>query len=67
MKQCLLKNEKVTAENLKRMVIPILQSYNVDRAGLFGSYVKNEYTEKSDVDILIQLGEKISLLEFVRT
>ncbi len=52
--------------NLKEMIIPVLQNYNISRAGLFGSYVKDEYTEDSDIDILVQLDEKISLLEFVR-
>lgn len=53
-------------QKIKQTIIPILQNYNVSRAGLFGSYAKNEYTEESDIDILIQLDNKISLLEFVR-
>lgn len=53
-------------ERLKQLIIPILQRYKVSRAGLFGSYIKNEQTEESDVDILIELGKKISLLEFVK-
>ena len=53
-------------ESIKKIIIPILQNYNVNRAGLFGSYVTNQNTKESDIDILIQLGKKISLLEFVR-
>lgn len=53
-------------QKIKQTIIPILQNYNVSRAGLFGSYAKGEYTEESDIDILIQLDNKISLLEFVR-
>ena len=53
-------------ETIKKIVIPILQNHNVSRAGLFGSYAKNQHTPKSDIDILIQLSKKISLLEFVR-
>jgi len=56
----------MTIENLKQIITPILQNYNVSRVGLFGSYVKNEQTKDSDIDILIQLSKKISLLEFVR-
>lgn len=51
---------------LKEAILPILKKYNVSRAGLFGSYVKNKNTSESDIDILIELGEEISLLEFVR-
>lgn len=53
-------------QKIKQTIIPILQNYNVSRVGLFGSYAKGEYTEESDIDILIQLDNKISLLEFVR-
>jgi predicted nucleotidyltransferase len=56
----------MTIEHLKQIIIPILRNYNVIRAGLFGSYITNQHTQKSDIDILIQLGKKISLLEFVR-
>lgn len=55
-----------TVDNIKKSILPILIKYGVSRAGLFGSYVTNQYTEDSDVDILVQLGKKISLLEFVR-
>ena len=53
-------------ENVKQMIAPILQGYNVSRAGLFGSYVRNEHAKGSDIDILIQLRKKISLLDFVK-
>lgn len=52
-------------EALKQTIIPILKRHDVSRAGLFGSYATNEYTAESDVDILVQLGKKISLLDFV--
>ncbi|HRO75294.1 MAG TPA: nucleotidyltransferase family protein [Crocinitomicaceae bacterium] len=55
-----------TIEQIKESILPILKRYNISRAGLFGSYVKNENTEESDIDILIELKEKNSLLEFVR-
>ncbi|MEK7263754.1 MAG: nucleotidyltransferase family protein [Bacteroidota bacterium] len=37
-----------------------IKSLGVSRIGLFGSFVRNEQTEKSDVDLLIefQQGEK---------
>lgn len=55
-----------TLDQIKERIIPVLRKHNINRAGLFGSYVTNQHTEESDIDILIQLGEKISLLEFVR-
>jgi predicted nucleotidyltransferase len=56
----------MSIENLKQLIIPILENHDVSRAGIFGSYAKNEQTKDSDIDILIQLNDKISLLEFVR-
>lgn len=55
-----------TIDSIKESILPILIKYGVSRAGLFGSYVTNQYTEDSDIDILVQLSKKISLLEFVR-
>ena len=56
----------MTVDRLKQIIIPILQNHGIIRAGLFGSYVKDEQTEESDIDILVELSKKISLLEFVR-
>ena len=53
-------------EDIKQIIVPILQSHHVSRAGLFGSYVRNEHTKASDIDILIQLHKKASLLNFVK-
>lgn len=36
-----------------RQVKPELEAYGVSKLGLFGSYVRGEATEKSDIDILI--------------
>ncbi len=60
------KNGNMTVANLKKIIMPVLLDYKISRAGLFGSYVRNENTEESDVDILVQIDEQISLLEFVR-
>ena len=55
-----------TIEQLKEDIVPILKKHKINRAGVFGSYAKDENTEESDIDILIELGEKISLLDFIR-
>ncbi|HMR17844.1 MAG TPA: DUF86 domain-containing protein [Sphingobacterium sp.] len=54
-----------TVYDIKNAILPILKKYNITRAGIFGSYVRNENREDSDVDILVEL-EEISLLKFVR-
>lgn len=44
----------------------ILQErYKVSELGIFGSYVRQEQTETSDVDVLVEFSETPSLLKFV--
>lgn len=46
-------------------IIPILKRYGVSKAALFGSSVKGEMTEVSDIDVLVEIEKDISLLDFV--
>ncbi len=39
--------------------------YGVREIGIFGSYVKEEQKETSDVDILVEFEKPLGLLEFV--
>ncbi len=52
-------------EHLKEKILPILRRYGVTRAGLFGSQVRGDTSAGSDVDILVQLADEVSLLDFV--
>ena len=52
---------------LKEHKEELKEKYGVKEIGIFGSYVKGEYKEKSDLDILVEFEEdaKIGLLRFV--
>ncbi|GAB4489311.1 MAG: nucleotidyltransferase family protein [Saprospiraceae bacterium] len=52
-------------EEIKRKVTPVLQKHHIRRAGIFGSVAKETAGAESDVDILVEMGRDISLLEFV--
>lgn len=52
-------------EKISRKILPILQRNGVKRAGLFGSCVRGEVKEDSDIDILVEIEKDISLLDFV--
>ncbi|MCK5306832.1 MAG: nucleotidyltransferase family protein [Candidatus Omnitrophica bacterium] len=52
-------------EGIKQKILPILQDYEVKKVALFGSCVRGEMKEESDVDILIDIRADISLLGFV--
>lgn len=48
---------------IKKIVVPIANSYGVKRLQLFGSYAKGTANEKSDVDLLVEKGKPMSLLK----
>ena len=52
-------------ESVKQKILPILQSHGVNKAGLFGSFVRGEVRKSSDIDILVEIEDDISLLDFV--
>ncbi|MBW4486177.1 MAG: nucleotidyltransferase family protein [Trichocoleus desertorum ATA4-8-CV12] len=41
------------------------ERYKVSELGIFGSYVRQEQTETSDVDVLVEFSEIPSLLKFI--
>lgn len=51
-----------TIESIKTAITPIAREYGVKRVYLFGSYAKGTANEDSDVDLLIEIGDRISLL-----
>lgn len=53
----------MTILEIKNKIIPILRKYGVIKASLFGSIVRGENTEDSDIDLLVELPETASLLE----
>ena len=56
----MIKNDEV--EKLKAKILPVLKEYKVTRAGIFGSYARGEQKKKSDVDILIKIGDDVGFL-----
>lgn len=51
-----------TAE-IKDKVLIILKKHDVKKAAFFGSIVRNELTEESDIDVLIEFKGRKSLLD----
>jgi len=54
---------KTHVEQIKRKILPILQRYDVIRAAIFGSFVRDEIQETSDLDILVEFKGEKSLLD----
>ena len=53
----------MSIEEIKKIISPILKKYGVGRASLFGSVVSGEVTKRSDIDLLVELPKKASLLD----
>jgi len=54
-----------TLETLADQLLPILLRYGVLRAGVFGSYAREETHAGSDLDLLVELPPGSSLLDLV--
>jgi hypothetical protein len=52
-------------DEIKSKVIPILKQYDVKKAAIFGSVARGEADANSDIDILVEIENDMSLLDFV--
>ncbi len=54
--------------NQLRAMLPDLQArYGVQTLGIFGSYVRGEQREGSDIDVLVEFDDRpLSLFDFIR-
>ena len=50
-------------EEIKKTLIDVLRKHGVKKAALFGSIVRGEATEESDIDLLIEFEGRKSLLD----
>jgi uncharacterized protein len=51
--------------DFKNIIISALREYNPEMIGVFGSYARNENSNKSDIDILVRFKSTLSLLQLV--
>jgi len=52
--------------DIESTIISILNRFNVEKVGIFGSYARHEQQPSSDLDILVSFNEAPSLLQIVR-
>ena len=52
-------------EKLYKQIIEYLRRYSPERIAVFGSYARDEETKKSDIDLLVNFGNDITLLDLV--
>lgn len=52
-------------EEIKKKALPVLKRHHARKAGIFGSAAHGRMRKGSDVDILVEIKEKISLIDIV--
>ena len=57
--------EKEKIEKIKEKILPILKKNDVVRASIFGSFARGEEKRGSDIDMLVELDKKHSLLDLI--
>lgn len=55
----------ISLDQIKARALPVLKKAGVLRSSLFGSYVRGEARENSDIDILVEFPKGKSLLDLV--
>lgn len=58
-------NHGITLEHIKSTAAPILKAAGVTRSAVFGSQARLTATPHSDVDILVELPARKTLLDFI--
>ncbi|MCK4527082.1 nucleotidyltransferase family protein [candidate division WOR-3 bacterium] len=57
-------------EEIKEILVKhkgeIKEEYRVKEIGIFGSYVRGEQRRRSDIDLLVEFDEPVSLLDLVK-
>ncbi|MAG60933.1 hypothetical protein CL619_04055 [archaeon] len=57
--------EILTIDRIIKLARPILKKNGIVKAGLFGSYARGQAKKSSDIDLLIKVKGKKSLLDIV--
>ncbi len=53
-------------QKLYSEIVEFLKSKGATKVAVFGSYVRDEETRESDIDLIVTLPDDISLMKFVR-
>jgi predicted nucleotidyltransferase len=56
----------MSKEDIISIIINYLKQYKVIEIGIFGSFVRDEMTPKSDIDILVEYTRGTTLFDIVR-
>ncbi|MBI4646948.1 MAG: nucleotidyltransferase family protein [Bacteroidia bacterium] len=52
--------------NIIKIIVNYLKEYKVKEIGIFGSFARNEMTDDSDIDILVEYNRGTTLFDIVK-
>lgn len=55
----------MSKQDIQNIVVSYLKDFNPVMVGIFGSFVREENTTASDIDILVQFHDTYSLLQLI--
>ena len=55
--------KQLSISEIKKRVIPILKESGITKSAVFGSYVRGEANEDSDIDLLVEYPKGINLFD----
>jgi len=58
--------KQLTIDLIKQEAVPILKKAGIKRSSLFGSYVRGEQHENSDIDLLVEYPQNTTLFDIVK-
>lgn len=56
---------KANIEEIKKKAVPILKQAGVTRSAVFGSYIRGDARDNSDIDMLVEVPRGTGLFAFV--
>ena len=60
-----MKTLKEIQELLQREKASLSKKYNIAELGIFGSYIRGEQKETSDLDVLVEYKDKVSFFDIL--
>lgn len=60
-----MKRKEVILDILKQELPFLKEKFNVKSIGLFGSYVRDEQTKTSDIDLLVEFDAPVGFFKFI--
>lgn len=57
----------MTIQKLKKLAPELAKTYSIKYLAVFGSFSRNEETEKSDVDLLVKFSKPVNFIDLLRT